>query len=468
LDASIEEARIYDNTCEALENIRDRILPRAHDGDIVSVDNVLPGRMYLFDYGIDWFTKEVFSEVRIRNNSENTTTYDLQCFYDKRFTTVDLLPGVSTGGIGERRYSISVVREEQISLQPNEERIVTVWYMRNGQGNIPEQLVWFQLVGMDGKAVYGLDSETTQLGTTFVTDEGEVVPQEQTYELRTRTYPVRSEVERIPRTNAHELLIYVTNPFDFPTVVSLRQPAPSNVRLVYCEGGDMVEGDVVWSLQLNPNERKVCRVVWDRSDNLGTEGVVPPAILGIHDSVADTRLEFQSDSLLFEKAAASCERAVLLKGHEIVAERQIADTLFEYDLRVRAQNVGAWGLRDVVLRFREAPLNTILTDDTVVFSAMDSQQEVLSDDTYTLQTNRKIEGLDSEMSWEICRYAEPNRSDLNYDWITDARDLVYLAQYWLETGEDMPGDIHPDHRVDLIDFAELANTWRRQGDRSSD
>jgi hypothetical protein len=58
-----------------------------------------------------------------------------------------------------------------------------------------------------------------------------------------------------------------------------------------------------------------------------------------------------------------------------------------------------------------------------------------------------------------------NWADLTGDWIVDNDDLGVLTSYWLQPC-DQPlwceyADINTDHKVDLADFAELADSWQR-------
>jgi hypothetical protein len=51
--------------------------------------------------------------------------------------------------------------------------------------------------------------------------------------------------------------------------------------------------------------------------------------------------------------------------------------------------------------------------------------------------------------------------DLDYDCYIDWGDIAVIGQNWLQTGENLPGDLHKDadNTVNFLDFAEFANVW---------
>jgi parallel beta-helix repeat protein/predicted outer membrane repeat protein len=54
-------------------------------------------------------------------------------------------------------------------------------------------------------------------------------------------------------------------------------------------------------------------------------------------------------------------------------------------------------------------------------------------------------------------------ADTTNDWIVDSNDLKVLADYWLQTGECIPGDFDRSRFVDFNDFAIFAGQWRQKG-----
>ncbi|MHC4314076.1 MAG: hypothetical protein ACYSW3_16600, partial [Planctomycetota bacterium] len=52
-------------------------------------------------------------------------------------------------------------------------------------------------------------------------------------------------------------------------------------------------------------------------------------------------------------------------------------------------------------------------------------------------------------------------ADLTNDWVVDSNDLKVFSDYWLETGECIPGDLNRNQSTNFADFALLANNWLR-------
>jgi len=52
-------------------------------------------------------------------------------------------------------------------------------------------------------------------------------------------------------------------------------------------------------------------------------------------------------------------------------------------------------------------------------------------------------------------------ADITNDWIVDSNDLKVFVNYWLETGECIPGDLNRTQSTNFVDFALLANNWLR-------
>jgi hypothetical protein len=52
-------------------------------------------------------------------------------------------------------------------------------------------------------------------------------------------------------------------------------------------------------------------------------------------------------------------------------------------------------------------------------------------------------------------------ADLTNDWVVDSNDLKVFVDYWLNTGECIPGDLNRNQSANFADFALLANNWLR-------
>lgn len=91
-------------------------------------------------------------------------------------------------------------------------------------------------------------------------------------------------------------------------------------------------------------------------------------------------------------------------------------------------------------------------------------------DTYEI---RVVSQPDSEsasygLAFEVL---EPLPGDVHVDYIVDILDVTDLADYWLNTGCDNPGpacyayNLSPNERIDLSDFAVLAGNWLAHDER---
>ena len=56
-----------------------------------------------------------------------------------------------------------------------------------------------------------------------------------------------------------------------------------------------------------------------------------------------------------------------------------------------------------------------------------------------------------------------NIADLTNDWAVDSNDLKVFVNYWLQTGECIPGDFDRSLFVDFNDFAIFGGQWRQKG-----
>jgi predicted outer membrane repeat protein len=54
-------------------------------------------------------------------------------------------------------------------------------------------------------------------------------------------------------------------------------------------------------------------------------------------------------------------------------------------------------------------------------------------------------------------------ADITNDWIVDSNDLKVFCDYWLQTGECIPGDLDRSRSVDSNDFAIFGGQWRQIG-----
>jgi hypothetical protein len=233
----------------------------------------------------------------VLNESPTTASFELTAAYDQMFTTVDLLPGIPTAGIGERRYdirSIGVVRDE---IPAASRKTMIVKYMEDKQGTIPKNYITFNLTATAGPTVYGLDTETTRFGTTLIAEDGGIVSGPAAEELRMRIYPIRSHVEHVGPGPKYNLILEITNTFDSPMEAEMVQPLPSDIAQVRVENGTKGQQDVSWELTLDamkPWTGVISLSFW--AEPLNTVQI-PPALLRIYDRINDTWVEFPTEEI---------------------------------------------------------------------------------------------------------------------------------------------------------------------------
>ena len=156
-----------------------------------------------------------------------------------------------------------------------------------------------------------------------------------------------------------------------------------------------------------------------------------------------------------------CEKAMALLDYELISQERITRTEFEYTFRVRAANSWKYDVKDITVQLIGEPNNTIVLDDTIAFSFIAAGNEALSDDTFKIRTDRTIDGLPSEVVWEVCDCKMNRRSDFNLDWNVNFYDFAKIADAWLISGDDMPEDIYPDGNIDLMDIMIFSEEWLR-------
>lgn len=156
-----------------------------------------------------------------------------------------------------------------------------------------------------------------------------------------------------------------------------------------------------------------------------------------------------------------CDQAVALLDYELLEQERISRTEFEYTFRLRAANWWEYDVKDITAQLVGEPNNTVVLDDTVGFSFIPAGAEALSDDTFKIRTDRTIEVSPSEVVWKICDCKMQRRSDFGHDWSVDFRDFSAWAEAWLRVGDNMPEDVYPDGKIDLMDLMIFSEEWLR-------
>ena len=292
IEASAVTGWISRNIYEGLENIKERNAPYPPDGDIEYIKNFAVGtwgkikEVYYGDKS-PFLAKQMYSTVKIKNNGEYTTQYEIFAYALQHFST-----GILTN------YQIpNVIGTERIELRPGESREIKVWY-KNGhsEGYKPQnENIYFHLFGETTDGIYLLDYKTTFFGTEKIVTNNINVSEEELMEAPILVYPIFSSIKESSKNCT--LTIYAENPFDFPVEACLLQQIPGNVEILYTDGLAS-NGNIAWQLEFEAEEKKeisvICKVK-ENKDNL----LISAAILKFFDQINDIWIEFHSNEITF-------------------------------------------------------------------------------------------------------------------------------------------------------------------------
>ncbi|MCL0062473.1 PKD domain-containing protein, partial [Thermodesulfovibrionales bacterium] len=299
-DGTTYARNIYQNTAAGLRNIiqAERIIPV--QGKIVSAEPYVKGRKELWFGGIcDFFTNRAEARVTIKNtNPENTgtVTYYLYARHLKEVSTVGL--GIAGWTIVERTYELPIiVAAEPLKLNPGEEKTVSFVFYRNEKGGvIPTGPIFIELMARDNAGgIFWVDTKNLHFGTTFIDEQGNIIPEAEAEGLRILEYPVRSELRYRPGTGDFELTIFFTNHWEVSRAVELEQPVPLGVEVICAGDGiwDQNQNRIVWELNLRPKETAIAQVTL-RPQGEAVTLEMPGARLTVHDRINNAWVNFQS------------------------------------------------------------------------------------------------------------------------------------------------------------------------------
>jgi len=294
-DGFIQADRIFENVGKGLENIREETLPIPVKGEIVSVDNVVEGHGGVFGFIRDLFSaREAYSQVRIENQGDAPAIYDLYATSYRTFSTVGLIPGLV-----ERSYEIPFIwhTQEEIGegLPPE---TITLEFLGEGGGQVPSGKVFVMLIGSNDDGVYGLEYRSTSFDTTYIDEDGEIIPEERARELQVRHYPVRSGVRYVPEADGFVLKLLVSNEFMTPLTAELYQQIPEEVEVISADWGTVCPNSIRWELQLEAGATKVLETTLTGVADNPFE--IPAARYEIYDMISDSWLGFESDPVVLE------------------------------------------------------------------------------------------------------------------------------------------------------------------------
>jgi len=266
------------------------------------------------------YLNKAYSHVTIENTGDVAATFCLTSYFDKTFTTGELLP-ISTP-LTSRRYELPVMDvKDGIRLEPGEQYTAEVWWLSEGGGGVPKGEICYHLSARTVHGFFLLDSERGEFagGCTHFSDGSgtrsalSLVPGEEdgahvsgdrttTAELpeaRLLPVPVRSTLISHPPSTRHVLYLHVSNPHDFPLLMDLSQELPADAAVLRTDGASLSGNTLLWNMELQPGE-----VRWFAVEFLSpalTQGAeLPDASLAVYDVVNDDWIAFHSSAARVE------------------------------------------------------------------------------------------------------------------------------------------------------------------------
>jgi hypothetical protein len=172
---------------------------------------------------------------------------------------------------------------------------------------------------------------------------------------------------------------------------------------------------------------------------------------------------------LFERTVISdnkltpCEVAIHPIGYELISQKKISETESEYLFRLVGKNTGKQDIRHITLNLAREPNGTSIIDSIVYFSTIQPGEQLLSDDTFTVRSDKSQDVLESELIWQVCKCVERLRSDFSHDWTVTLADLAEFTDQWLNSCSEpnwcQRTDLDQSNLVNFIDFATFAQNW---------
>ena len=143
-------------------------------------------------------------------------------------------------------------------------------------------------------------------------------------------------------------------------------------------------------------------------------------------------------------------------SYELVWQKRLSRTEFEYCFRMRARNLGTEPIENITVDLASAPSNITVLNSKVFFGLIPVSGEVLSDDTFVVKIDHSSPADENDIIWEISNEME---GDFSGDNQINFVDFAYLADKWLQTGAGMPEDLYKNEIIDFEDLAMFAENW---------
>jgi parallel beta-helix repeat protein len=168
-------------------------------------------------------------------------------------------------------------------------------------------------------------------------------------------------------------------------------------------------------------------------------------------------------TIISDNKLTPCEIAVEPIGYELISQKKITETEFEYIFRLVGKNTGKRDVKNITLNLAREPNGTSVIDGVVYFSTIQAGEQLLSDDTFTVRSDKSPDILVRELIWQVCKCVERPKSDFSHDWTVSLADLAKFTDQWLNSCSEpnwcQGTDLDQSNLVNFMDFATFAQNW---------
>ena len=258
-------------------------------GQIVSITPYTQGTLRTYNLIPTWFASSAYANVVIQNTGTQTATYRVEAFLTKTFVTGQLPGGFL--GIGQRQYQIPVATaQDGITLTAGAQQTVTLTFLTGDGGQVPEgQNIVYTLTARAANGYCRQDQQNQQFGTIYLDENGNPIDPALVAAASKPQPPLQSSALTYPGTNMCAIQISVQNPFDVPTMVNLQQALPDGAVIIDPAGGNFSNGQLSWSLNLQPGDFQYFQVVLQLTAPGST---ITNTVASIYDNVNATWVNF--------------------------------------------------------------------------------------------------------------------------------------------------------------------------------
>jgi hypothetical protein len=164
----------------------------------------------------------------------------------------------------------------------------------------------------------------------------------------------------------------------------------------------------------------------------------------------------KSDNIARPIANSTNQEYLAFKGYELVWQKRISRTEFEYCFKLKIKNMTDIDASNKTIKVSCGYDEVKMLNEKVFFKSIPAGQEVLSDDTFIVRINRLYDIDANDIDLE---FSPQREGDFSLNKTIDIKDLQIFGQNWLQTGADMQQDLYRDEIINFMDFNIFAEQW---------